>query len=122
MEFPRADELVRNYDWFKEKITLLLDPQDEEFAEKARGLSVFPILVHLGDGEICLAHHMQFGVTNSITRKPSPSSLMFGVQNGCIPKDFKGFDKEICGKGEQFCADKFVRLIDHPEEVPMIGL
>ena len=79
-----ADPLVAEFEGYKDQIGGLIAPKDRDadFANGMQGIGAFPVLVHLGDGEIGVAHHMQFGATYPITKRTVPSWLVVGVGRG----------------------------------------
>ena len=120
----RAGPLVAEFEKYKEQIKDLIAPKDRDadFATRIQGIGAFPVLVHLGEGEIGIAHHMQFGTTNPVTKRTVPSRLVVGLDGDGVAKEFCGFGKEICGKGKTYNPGKIARLVDHPEEAEGIGL
>ena len=119
-----ADEIVRDFEKHAEAVKELVAPRDKDgdFATKAGGLGAFPLLAHLGEGEITLIHHLTPGTLNVITKKREATRVVRGIVDGGIPMEVKGLDEEVCKKGKAFKRDKILRLTEHPEEATSLSL
>ena len=119
-----ADDVVRDFGTYAPAVTVLLAPKgkDAEFLKAVGGLGAFPMLAHVGEGEVAIIHHAEVGTANAITKKETGTRVVMGIDGGGVLMEVRGWDQETCGKGKTYKRDTVVRLLTHPEESQTISL
>ena len=70
---------MRDYEKHAAAIDALIIPKDKEtaFKEQERVLGAFPLMVHVGEGDVVLDHHIATGLKNQVTGRTTNKLVVF---------------------------------------------
>jgi len=87
--------VVKNYHSFIDIIYIeIINTLDQNAPLKFSNIGIFPILVHVGIGDIDIIHYTTPGKTNVITKKMEMHKTIMGLGKKGSPKEIRDFDKD----------------------------
>jgi hypothetical protein len=88
------NDVVKNYHSFIDIIYIeIINTLDQNAPLKFSDISIFPMLVHIGMGNINIIHHTTLGKINIITKIEMYKTIM-GLDEKGSPKEIRDFDKD----------------------------